>query len=160
MSLGAGEVREDNGQIQVTNKWSNVANRIAIEPITRLEGHGKIEIFLDNNGNVEKAFLQVPEFRGFEKFCEGRPAEEMPRIVTRLCEVCPWPHHLASTNALDKVFNAPPPPAAQKIRELGYCAHMLESHLEHVYALGPAPDFLRCWRWWGIKDFIQCIYRS
>lgn len=115
---------------------------ITIEPVTRLEGHAKIEIFLDKEGNVEDTYFQVVELRGFEEFCKGRPAEELPRIVTRLCGVCPWPHHLASSHALDKLFNAPPPPTAIKIRELGYCAHMLESHLEHIYALGPAPDFV------------------
>jgi F420-non-reducing hydrogenase large subunit len=115
---------------------------IHIEPVTRLEGHAKIDIFLDESGNVQDTYFQVVELRGFEEFCKGRPAEEIPRIVTRLCGVCPWPHHLASTLALDTVFNAPPPPAAHKIRELGYCAHMLESHLEHIYALGAAPDFV------------------
>jgi F420-non-reducing hydrogenase large subunit len=115
---------------------------IHIEPVTRLEGHAKIDIFLDEQGNVEDTYFQVVELRGFEEFCKGRPAEEMPRIVTRLCGVCPWPHHLASSLALDVLFDAPPPPTAHKIRELGYCAHMLESHLEHVYALGPAPDFV------------------
>ncbi len=115
---------------------------ISIEPVTRLEGHAKIDIFLDEQGDVEDTYFQVVELRGFEEFCKGRPAEEMPRIVTRLCGVCPWPHHLASSRALDALFDAPPPPTAHKIRELGYCAHMLESHLEHVYALGPAPDFV------------------
>jgi F420-non-reducing hydrogenase large subunit len=115
---------------------------IHIEPVTRLEGHAKIDIFLDEAGNVEDTYFQVVELRGFEEFCKGRPAEEMPRIVTRLCGVCPWPHHLASSTALDKLFDAPPPEPALKIRELGYCAHMLESHLEHIYALGPAPDFV------------------
>ena len=115
---------------------------IQIEPVTRLEGHAKIDIFLDPDGNVEETYFQVVELRGFEEFCRGRPAEEMPRIVTRLCGVCPWPHHLASSLVLDKIFDAPPPPAAHKLRELGYCAHILESHLEHIYALGPAPDFV------------------
>ncbi|RKX80271.1 MAG: Ni/Fe hydrogenase subunit alpha [Spirochaetes bacterium] len=115
---------------------------IHIEPVTRLEGHAKIDIFLDNEGNVEETYFQVVELRGFEEFCKGRAAEEMPRIVNRLCGVCPWPHHIASSLVLDKLFDAPPPPAAHKIRELGYCAHMLESHLEHIYALGPAPDFI------------------
>jgi F420-non-reducing hydrogenase large subunit len=115
---------------------------IHIEPVTRLEGHAKIDIFLDDKGNVQDAYFQVVELRGFEEFCRGRPAEEMPRIVTRLCGVCPWPHHLASSRALDMLFDATPPPTAHKIRELGYCAHMLESHLEHIYALGPAPDLV------------------
>jgi len=115
---------------------------IHIEPVTRLEGHAKIDIFLDEDGNVADTYFQVVELRGFEEFCKGRPAEEIPRIVTRLCGVCPWPHHLASTLALDRVFNAEPPPAAHKIRELGYCAHMIESHLEHFFVLGMAPDFV------------------
>lgn len=115
---------------------------IHIEPVTRLEGHAKIDIFLDDAGNVADSYFQVVELRGFEEFCKGRPAEEIPRIVTRLCGVCPWPHHIASTLALDKLFNAEPPPAAHKIRELGYCAHMLESHLEHFFVLGMAPDFV------------------
>ena len=110
-------------------KQKTTARTIHIEPVTRLEGHAKIDIFLDADGNVEDTYFQVVELRGFEEFCKGRPAEEIPRIVTRLCGVCPWPHHLASTLALDQVFAAPPPPAAHKIRELGYCAHMLESHL-------------------------------
>jgi F420-non-reducing hydrogenase large subunit len=128
---------------QVWDEKHKTTERIIhIEPVTRLEGHAKIDIFLDKEGNVEDAYFQIVELRGFEEFCRGRPAEEMPRIVNRLCGVCPWPHHLASSLVLDKVFDAPPPQPAHKIRELGYCAHMLESHLEHIYALGPAPDFV------------------
>ena len=67
--------------------------KVTIDPITRLEGHGRIEIFLDDAGNVANAYLQVPEFRGFERFCEGRPVEEMPRITPRICGVCPSAHH-------------------------------------------------------------------
>ena len=70
--------------------------KITIDPITRLEGHGKIEIFLNEDGSVANAYLQIPELRGFEKFCEGRPVEELPRIVTRICGVCPGAHHMAS----------------------------------------------------------------
>ncbi|MBN2432935.1 MAG: Ni/Fe hydrogenase subunit alpha, partial [Acidobacteria bacterium] len=66
--------------------------RISIDPITRLEGHGKIDIFLDANGDVADCFFMVPELRGFEKFCEGRPVEELPRITTRICGVCPEAH--------------------------------------------------------------------
>lgn len=116
--------------------------QITIAPVTRLEGHAKINIFLDDNGNVEDSYFQVVELRGFEEFCKGRPVEEMPRIVTRLCGVCPWPHHLASSMATDALFGVEIPSAARKLREIGYCAHMLESHLEHVYALGAAPDFV------------------
>mgnify|MGYP003395825771 CR=1 FL=1 len=66
-----------------------MGRKITINPITRLEGHGKIEIFLDDKGDVENAYLQVPELRGFEKFCEGRPAEEMPRITPKICGLLP-----------------------------------------------------------------------
>ncbi|MFZ5752661.1 MAG: Ni/Fe hydrogenase subunit alpha [Bacillota bacterium] len=115
--------------------------RITIDPITRLEGHGKIEVFLDDAGNVAKAYLQIPELRGFEKFCEGRAAEEMPRIVPRICGVCPEAHHLASAKALDSLWQVDPPPAAKKLRELFYCAHFIHSHIAHFYALA-APDFV------------------
>jgi F420-non-reducing hydrogenase large subunit len=116
--------------------------RIRISPVTRLEGHGEINIFLDDEGNVENAYFQATEFRGFERFCQGRPVEEMPRITTRLCGVCPWAHHIASSKCLDDVFKVEPPSAAKKLRELAYAAHMMHSHLAHIYALGPAPDFL------------------
>ena len=115
--------------------------KVTIDPITRLEGHGKIEIFLDDEGNVANAYLQIPELRGFEKFCEGRPVEELPRITPRICGVCPSAHHMASTKATDAVFHVDPPPAAKKLRELYYCAHMCHSHIAHFYALA-APDFV------------------
>jgi len=115
--------------------------KVTIDPITRLEGHGKIEIFLDDKGNVANAYLQVPELRGFEKFCQGRPVEEMPRITTRICGVCPSAHHMASTKATDAVYHVDPPPAAKKLRELFYCAHMIHSHIAHFYVLA-APDFV------------------
>jgi len=115
--------------------------KVTIDPITRLEGHGKIEIFLDEAGNVANAYLQVPELRGFEKFCQGRPVEEMPRITTRICGVCPSAHHMASTKATDAVYHVDPPLAAKKLRELFYCAHMVHSHIVHFYALA-APDFI------------------
>ena len=95
-----------------------MGKRITINPITRLEGHGKIDIFLDNKGDVERAYFQVPEYRGFEKFCEGRAAEEMPAITQKICGVCPTAHHTASSKALDDLFKVDPPPAAKKIREL------------------------------------------
>ncbi|MHB8104093.1 MAG: Ni/Fe hydrogenase subunit alpha [Dehalococcoidales bacterium] len=115
--------------------------KISIDPITRLEGHGKIEIFLNADGDVENAYLQIPELRGFEKFCEGRPVEEMPRIVPRICGVCPGAHHMASAKTTDAVYHVDPPPAAKKLRELFYCAHMIHSHIAHFYALA-APDFV------------------
>jgi F420-non-reducing hydrogenase large subunit len=118
-----------------------MSNRITIDPITRLEGHGKIEIFLDGNGDVERAYFQVPELRGFEVFSIGRPAEEMPRITPKICGVCPTTHHLCSTKALDALFKVEPPPAAKKIRELMYSAFMLEDHMLHFFFLG-GPDFV------------------
>jgi F420-non-reducing hydrogenase large subunit len=115
--------------------------QISIDPITRLEGHGKIEIFVNDDGEVENAYFQVPELRGFEKFCEGRPVEELPSIVTKICGVCPGCHHMASGKAVDAVFGADPPPTAKKIRELFYMAHFVHSHIAHFYALA-APDFV------------------
>ncbi len=115
--------------------------RISINPITRLEGHGNIEIFLDEAGNVSRAYLQIPELRGFEKFAQGRPAEEMPRITPRICGVCPTAHHMASVKCLDALFQVQPPPAARKIRELFYNMFMFEDHLLHFYYLG-GPDFI------------------
>lgn len=115
--------------------------RIVIDPFTRLEGHGRIDIFLDDAGDVANAYLRVPELRGFEKFCEGRPVEELPRITPRICGVCPSAHHMASTKAVDAVFHVDPPPVAKKIRELYYCAHICHSHIAHFYVLA-APDFV------------------
>jgi len=115
--------------------------RVTINPATRLEGHAKIEIFLDENGMVDNTYLQFPELRGFEKFCEGRRAEDMPQITSRICGVCPVAHHMASTKALDMAFNVEPPPAAKKLRELMYCGYMIYDHILHFYFLG-APDFL------------------
>jgi F420-non-reducing hydrogenase large subunit len=117
------------------------SRRIIIDPITRLEGHGKIDILLDEQGDVERAYLQIPELRGFEVFSLGRPAEEMPQITSRICGVCPTAHHMAATKALDDLYQVEPPPAARKIRELIYSAFMLEDHALHVYLLG-GPDFI------------------
>ncbi len=99
---------------QTENEGGN-GRRIVIDPITRLEGHGKIEILLDEEGEVERAYFQVPELRGFEKFAVGRPAEAMPQITSRICGVCPTAHHMASTRALDDLYQVEPPPSAKKI---------------------------------------------
>ena len=115
--------------------------QVTISPITRLEGHGKIDIFLDEIGNVKDAYFQVVELRGFEKFCEGRPIEELPRITPKICGVCPGAHHMASSKATDAVYNVEIPETARKLRELYYNAHMAHSHILHFYALG-APDFV------------------
>jgi len=115
--------------------------RITIDPITRLEGHGKIEIFLDKKGNVENAYLQIPELRGFEQFSIGRPAEEMPRITNRICGVCPEAHHMAATKALDALFDVEPSSVVKKLRELFYNSFYVTDHTVHFYALG-GPDFV------------------
>ncbi len=96
------------------------SKRITIDPITRLEGHGKIEIFLNDEGNVANAYWQVPELRGFEKFCIGRSVDELNKITSRLCGVCPGAHHLCSTKALGRRLRATPPETAVKLRELFY----------------------------------------
>ncbi len=114
---------------------------ITIDPITRLEGHGKISIFLDDNGNVENAYFQTPELRGFERFCEGRKAEDLPIITPRICGVCPVAHHFASTKALDAAFEVEPTSAAKKLRELMYNGYFIYDHILHFYFLG-APDFV------------------
>jgi len=115
--------------------------RITIDPITRLEGHGKIEIFLDEEGEVKNTHFIIPELRGFEVFCVGRPAEEMPRITNRICGVCPEAHHMAATKALDDLYHVEPPSAAKKLRELFYMAFYVTDHTTHFYALG-GPDFV------------------
>jgi len=115
--------------------------RVSIDPITRLEGHGKIDIFLDEQGEVANAYLQIPELRGFERFCVGRPAEDMPNLTNRICGVCPEAHHMAATKALDAMFHVDPPPAAKKLRELFYSIFFATDHTTHFYALG-GPDFV------------------
>ena len=114
---------------------------IVIDPITRLEGHGKITIFLNDDGNVENAYFQVPELRGFERFCEGRRAEDLPIITTRICGVCPVAHHMAGAKALDAAFNVEPTETAKKLRELEYCGYFIYDHILHFYFLG-GPDFI------------------
>ena len=89
--------------------------KITIDPVTRLEGHGKIDIFLDDSGEVKNTYFQIPELRGFEKFTEGRLAEDMPQITQRICGVCPEAHHMAATKALDAVFHVDPPSVERRI---------------------------------------------
>ena len=118
-----------------------MSKRITIDPVTRLEGHGKIEIFLNEEGDVERAYFQVPELRGFEAFSVGRPAEEMPRLTSKICGVCPTAHHICATKALDDLYKVEPPPAAKKLRELMYSAFILEDHMLHFFFLG-GTDFI------------------
>ena len=115
--------------------------RITIDPITRLEGHGKIEIFLDEQGEVANTYFQIPELRGFERFCIGRPVEEMPLLTNRICGVCPEAHHMAAAKAADAVYKVEIPSTAKKLRELLYSGFYLTDHTTHFYALG-GPDFV------------------
>ncbi len=117
------------------------AKEIIIDPITRLEGHGNVSIFLNDKGEVDNAYLKIPELRGFEKFCIGRKAELMPQLTSRICGVCPVAHHFAATKALDQAFNVEPTPAAKKLRELMYMAYYIYDHTLHFYYLG-GPDFI------------------
>lgn len=114
---------------------------ITIQPVTRIEGHAKITVKLDDAGNVADSLVQVVETRGFEKFCTGRPAEEMPRITTRICGVCPWSHHLASAKATDGIFGVEPPKAGTMLRDLCNSVAFCEEHILHFYFLA-APDFV------------------
>ncbi len=115
--------------------------KVVIEPVTRIEGHARIGIQLDENGNVSEARVHVMSMRGFEKFIEGRAAEEVPGIVTRICGLCPWQHHLASNKAVDGCFGAEIPPTARMLRELTQLfAHISDKVLHFFFLAGP--DFL------------------
>ncbi|HAF70548.1 MAG: Methyl-viologen-reducing hydrogenase subunit A [Acetothermia bacterium 64_32] len=115
--------------------------RITIDPITRLEGHGRILLFLDEEGALKDAVLEVPELRGFERFCRGRRGEEMPQITERICGVCPEAHHLASAKCLDDCYRAEVPQPARLQRELFYNVYIFSDHLLHLVFLG-GPDLL------------------
>ena len=122
--------------------------RITLAPVTRIEGHAKVTIDLDDTGNVTDTFVNVVELRGFEKFCIGRPVEELPRIVTSICGVCPWSHHLASAKANDVVFGVTPPSTGRKLRELCNAIAFTEEHILHFfflagadYVMGPDSDY-------------------
>ncbi len=118
-----------------------MSKRLTIAPVSRLEGHAKVVIDLDDTGNVVDAKMQTVELRGFERFCVGRPVEEIPRIVTSICGVCPWSHHLASAKTNDAIFGVTPPPAGTKLRELCNSIAFTEEHILHFYFLA-GPDFV------------------
>lgn len=118
-----------------------MGKKIVIQPVSRIEGHAKVIIQLDDYGNVSDARVHVVELRGFERFCIGRPVEELPRIVTSICGVCPWSHHLASAKACDAVFGVDIPSAAKKLRELANSIAYTEEHILHFYFLAGA-DFV------------------
>src|ERR1041385_1570726 len=121
-----------------------MSKRIVIDPVTRIEGHAKISIFLDDDGNVSDAHFHVVEFRGFEKFCEGRPMSEMAGITPRICGICPVSHLLASAKAGDAIMAVDIPPAADKLRRLMNLGQIVQSHALSFFHLS-APDFLLGW---------------
>ena len=129
------------GNLRANAAYQAAKRHLTIDPITRLEGHGKIDIYLDDKGDVERAYMQVPELRGFEIFSLGRPSEEMPQITSRICGVCPTAHHMAATKVLDDLYKIEPTSAGRKIRELVYNTFILEDHALHVFVLG-GPDFI------------------
>ena len=114
---------------------------ITIAPVSRVEGHGKVTIHLNDRNEVDHSNFHVVEFRGFEKFCQGRLASEMPVITTRICGICPVSHHLASAKACDAAFGVTIPPAGAKLRELMHMGQMIHSHALHFFYLA-APDFV------------------
>jgi NAD-reducing hydrogenase large subunit len=118
-----------------------MTKKIVIEPITRVEGHGKVTIELDDQGNVSETRFNVVEFRGVEKFCEGRLFWEMPLITSRVCGICPVSHHLAAAKAGDAILGVELPPAAKKLRELMHMAQIVQSHCLHFFHLA-SPDLL------------------
>ena len=131
----------DQGNLRANAAYQGARRNITVDPITRLEGHGKIDIYLNEQGDVHRAYLQVPELRGFEVFSLGRPAEDMPQITSRICGVCPTAHHMAATKALDDLYQVEPTPTGRMIRELVYNTFILEDHALHFFVLG-GPDFI------------------
>jgi NAD-reducing hydrogenase large subunit len=115
--------------------------KITIEPVTRIEGHAKVTIHMNDNGSVNHAYMHVNEFRGFEKFCEGRLYFEMPQITPRICGICPVSHHLAAAKAGDALTGQTPPRPASLLRELMHMGQMIQSHGMHFFELA-GPDLL------------------
>jgi len=118
-----------------------MSTKIVIEPVTRVEGHGKVTIHLDEQGDVADARFHVTQVRGFEKFCEGRLFWEMPVITSRICGICPVSHHLASAKAGDGLLGVELPPTAKMLRQLMHMAQIVQSHSLHFFHLA-SPDLL------------------
>ncbi len=121
-----------------------MAKTVVIDPITRIEGHAKISIYLNDGNEVDDVRFHVVEFRGFEKFCEGRPMAEMAGITARICGICPVSHLLASAKTGDKILAVKVPPAADKLRRLMNLAQITQSHALSFFHLS-SPDFLLGW---------------
>ncbi len=120
------------------------AKKITIEPISRLEGHGKVTIHLDDDGEVRDARFHVTQFRGYERFCEGRPLEEMPIITQRICGICPVSHQIASAKACDAILGVEIPETAKLLRKLLHMGQFIQSHALHFFYLA-SPDLLLGW---------------
>lgn len=118
-----------------------MSQKITIEPVTRIEGHAKVTIHMQDDGSVERAYLHINEFRGFEKFCEGRLYFEMPSITPRICGICPVSHHLAAAKAADALQGSPAPRPANLLRELMHMGQVIQSHGMHFFELS-GPDLL------------------
>jgi NAD-reducing hydrogenase large subunit len=111
---------------------------IVIDPVTRIEGHSKISIHLDEQGRVEEAYFHVTQFRGFEKFCEGRPFSEMPSLMARICGICPVSHLIASAKACDAILATRIPPNARRLRQILNLAQIVQSHALSFFYLSSA----------------------
>jgi len=118
-----------------------MGKKISIEPVTRIEGHARVTINVDDDGKVENAFLHIDQFRGFEKFTEGRMFYEMPQITPRICGICPVSHHLGAAKACDAIVGAEPPRTASMLRELMHMGQMIQSHSMHFFHLA-GPDLI------------------
>ena len=118
-----------------------MGDRIIIDPVTRIEGHSRISIYLDDRGNVSDAHFHVTQFRGFEKFCEGRPFYEMPALMARICGICPVSHLLASSRACDAILGVSVPRTGDLLRRIMSLAQMIQSHALSFFYLS-SPDFL------------------
>lgn len=144
MSKTSTSTSTSSGSRSAPSTETATLRRVVIDPVTRIEGHAKISIFLDQDGNVADAEFHVVEFRGFEKFCEGRPYSEMPGITPRICGICPVSHLLASAKAGDAIMSVNIPPAADKLRRLMNLGQFVQSHALSFFHLS-APDFLLGW---------------
>ena len=119
-----------------------MSRTITIEPVTRIEGHAKVVVRIGDDGEVEQARLHINEFRGFEKFCEGRLFYEMPLITERICGICPVAHGAAAVLALEAAAGVVPPANGRVLRNLVMGANLIDSHVLHFYLLA-LPDFIR-----------------
>ncbi|MBI5435602.1 MAG: Ni/Fe hydrogenase subunit alpha [Nitrosomonadales bacterium] len=133
-------MNDKNGNLETAAHPENL-RRVAIDPVSRVEGHGKVTLLLDENDRVHQVRLHIVEFRGFEKFVQGRPYWEAPVMVQRLCGICPVSHHIAASKAMDMIVGATLTPTAEKVRRLMHYGQILQSHALHFFHLS-SPDLL------------------